>query len=465
MSNSVLVRRQVKIGPDFSFWTSLNNVATEQKACKYYEDNLPRFEKDASFIKSDVIIVLDTNVLLYLYTLPVSNRDGILKYIASNKDRVYIPGQVVFEYLKHRSNYILAAQESLKSLVSELETTINELTVAGRKTLLNKLESFKQKAIIKNEMPTVIEKIEAWWKTTDESLDAADKAKEEVLSELKAKVKEAEQAISSLTNDKVLETVLCAKNLEPLSDDEKRFLSELYSKLLNQFTEEKKKPRYTFPGCGDKKKLESGFDPCGDFYIYHEILALMKEVDCDAMFITNDVTKSDWVWPDRRPFMHYLFDEYAHTGHMINIVGLEAIPMDITPIIPEKEDPHEGDIEEKANTSYEEEQAKASIESDDVKDAPIVRKGKEITEEQFVAELEICIDWAMNYGGGFVKEEFFLRNILAVRKHYDYDYSREVLQKLIKKKVVKSEDQEHEGDTFKCLVWGDKHKSVSAIVR
>ena len=86
MNNATLVHRQVKIGADFSFWTSLNNVATEQKACEYYEANLPRFEKDASFIESDVIIVLDTNVLLYLYTLPVSKRDGILKYITSNKD-------------------------------------------------------------------------------------------------------------------------------------------------------------------------------------------------------------------------------------------------------------------------------------------------------------------------------------------------------------------------------------------
>ena len=64
----------------------------------------------------------------------------------------------------------------------------------------------------------------------------------------------------------------------------------------------------------------------------------------------------------------------------------------------------------------------------------------------------------MNYGGGYVKEEFFLRNILASRKHFDYDYSREILHKLIKEKIVKSEDEEHEGDTFKCLVWGEKHK-------
>jgi len=458
MNNAILVRRQVKIGPDFSFWTSLDNVATERKACEYYETNLQRFEKDASFIKSDVIIVIDTNVLLYLYTLPVSKRDGILKYFSSNRDRVFIPGQVVCEYLKHRSGYIFSAQESLKGLVNELESAINELTVSGRKLLFNKLESFKQRAVIKNEMSSVVEKIDAWWRSIDESIGKADMAKEEVLKELKCKVEEAKQAASSLTKDKVLETVLCTKNLEPLSFEEKKFLRGVYDALLNQFKEERDKLRYAFPGCGDRKKIESGFDPCGDFYIYHEILALMKEMDCDAMFITNDVAKSDWVLPNRLPFMHYLFDEYAHTGHMINIVGLEAIPMDITPIIPEKEDPHEGELEEKVTSDLLVDSEKSTpAEVVDLKDLPLVRRGKVITEEQFVSELEICIDWAMNYGGGYVKEEFFLRNILASRKHYDYDYSRDVLQKLIKKKIVKSEEQEHEGEKFKCLVWGNKH--------
>ncbi len=457
MSNSVLVHRQVKIGPEFSFWTSLNNVAIEQKACEYYEANLPRFEKDASFIKSDVIIVLDTNVLLYLYTLPASKRDGILKYITENKDRVFIPGQVVFEYLKHRSSYIYAAQESLKRLVDDLTTAVNDFTFTGKKTLSNKLDAFKQRVVIKSEMPTVIEKIDAWWNIAEESIEKADNAKEDVLAELKAKVEDAKKSASSLTNDKVLTTVLCAKNLEPLTDEEKTFLQGLYAKLLNQFKEENNKQRYTFPGCGDRKKVESGFDPCGDFYIYHEILALMKEMDCDAMFITNDVTKSDWVLPNRRPFMHYLFDEFAHTGHMINIVGLEAIPMDITPIIPEKEDPHEGDLQElPLDVPIEENATTAAADNAEPKETVKVKRGKEITEDQFIAELEICIDWAMNYGGGFVKEEFFLKNILAVRKHFDYDYSKQILLKLIRKKIVKSESQEHEGETFLCLVWGEK---------
>lgn len=50
------------------------------------------------------------------------------------------------------------------------------------------------------------------------------------------------------------------------------------------------------------------------------------------------------------------------------------------------------------------------------------------------------------------------RTTHSSRKHYDYDYSKEILQKLTKRKIVKIEEQEHEGDTFKCLVWGDKHK-------
>lgn len=458
MSSPLPIRRQVKIGPDFSFWTSLENVSLEKQACKYYEDNLPRFEKDASFLESDVIIVMDTNVLLYLYTLPARKRDGILKYISKNKDRVYFPGQVIVEYLKHRSTSISAAQKSLNSLVSDLESIINDLVVNGRKTLSNKLESYKQRVIIKNEMPSVVERINTWLKSADDSLEKADNAKGDVLAELNERVREAESASSSHTHDEVLETVCCAKHLEPLSTEEKEFLKAKYMVLLDQFNKEKDKIRYAFPGCGDKKKLNEGFEPWGDFYIYHEILALMKELDCDALFITNDVTKSDWVLQDRRPFMHYLFDEYAHTGHMINIVGLDAIPMDITPIIPDEEDPHEGELEDnlqEAAIDVEPSEERKPVVSEDISKAIDTRL---ITEEQFMEEFAICYGWATNYGGGYVNEEFFLRNILGSRKRYNYDHSKGILQKLTKKKIIRIEDQEHRGSIIKCLVWGEKHK-------
>lgn len=458
MSSPLPIRRKVKIGPEFSFWTSLENAATEKQACNYYEENHTRFEKDASFLESDVIIVLDTNVLLYLYTLPARKRNGILKYISKNKDRVYFPGQVIEEYLKHRSNSIFAAQKSMNSLVSDLESGINELVVSGRKTLSNKIESFTQLVIIKNEMPNVVDKIKSWWKTTDDFLDSADKTKADVLNELREKVKEAESVSCSLTHDEVLETVCCAKQLEPLSAEEKEYLINQYKRLLEQFKNEKDKIRYAFPGCGDRKKINDGFEAWGDFYIYHEILALMKELNCDAMFITKDITKSDWVLPDRRPFMHYLFDEFAHTGHMINIVGLDAIPMDITPIIPDEEDPNEGELEEhlpETDSTVELGVDRVPVVSEET---PSLGNVKLITEDQFIEEFDICYSWATNYGGGYVNEEFFLRNILGSRKHFDYGHSKETLQKLTKKKRIKIEEQEHGGKTIRCLIWGEKHK-------
>ena len=255
----------------------------------------------------------------------------------------------------------------------------------------------------------------------------------------------------------MLDVICCAKQLEPLSLKEKEFLKNLYVILLDQFNKEKDKLRYAFPGCGDRKKLNDGFEPWGDFFIYHEILALMKELDCDAMFITNDVAKSDWVQQNRRPFMHYLFDEFSHTGHMINIVGLDAIPMDITPIIPDEEDPHEGALDSQmliTDVASESESGGVLHKQDDNKETESSRL---ITEEQFLEELTICIGWATNYGGGYVNEEFFLRNILRSKKNYDYNHSKEVLQKLTRKKIVRIEEQEHSGNTYKCLVWGEKH--------
>lgn len=72
---------------------------------------------------------------------------------------------------------------------------------------------------------------------------------------------------------------------EELQSKEKEFLSNLYAacsetfyKMQNSKDIRDADKHYTFPGRGDRDKLKEGKEAEGDFYIYHEILKVMKSL-------------------------------------------------------------------------------------------------------------------------------------------------------------------------------------------
>ena len=59
---------------------------------------------------------------------------------------------------------------------------------------------------------------------------------------------------------------------------------------------------YVFPGMGETKDINSE----GDYYIFHEMLELSKEIKKDIIFLTNDTTKADWLESKSgKNYIHY----------------------------------------------------------------------------------------------------------------------------------------------------------------
>ena len=63
---------------------------------------------------------------------------------------------------------------------------------------------------------------------------------------------------------------------------------------------------------------------------------------------------------------------------------------------------------------------------------------KTVTRDVFLSELHTCVRWADEYGDKYVSKDYFIYGILG-HKGYEFAKSREMLDTLIKEKIVKIE--------------------------
>lgn len=101
-------------------------------------------------------------------------------------------------------------------------------------------------------------------------------------------------------------------------------LSKEYESLMNKYNKyrnEKVKYEdfyraYVFPGMGESKVV----NPEGDYFIYHELVKLAQEQNKDIIFLTDDVTKNDWLNKETgENFNHYLSVFYSLSGKSLRI--------------------------------------------------------------------------------------------------------------------------------------------------
>ena len=115
----------------------------------YYKPNADQYKR----LWAEGLIVLDTNVLLNLYRLPMTARGDLLNVLAVLKDRIWVPHHVALEFQKRRLSVISKERKSTEdvltsamNLVSELKRNVDALQIDKRglgidsKPLLEALE-------------------------------------------------------------------------------------------------------------------------------------------------------------------------------------------------------------------------------------------------------------------------------------------------------------------------------------
>lgn len=248
---------------------SFHTTSSTQKLTNNYKEEI----NIISELNEDTPLVLDTNILLRLYCIPLNRKKQLIKFFQEKKNQLFLSHQVKKEFLRHR---LKVMQEFLPWVYQDLYPFLKQPVSLEIKRFLDKPNQKQGGKILKQL-----------------------KFQEELMQEL-------------IQNDEVFELIENCELLPEFTDQEYNFLNTEFS-FLSQH--EKK---IMFPGKGDigiKQKNQ-----LGDYLIFHEMLKFMKEENKPIVFFTVDTSKGDWLDKQKKPHTHYLEKTLNATNNYLVIV-------------------------------------------------------------------------------------------------------------------------------------------------
>lgn len=308
---------QKEIGTAFSYGAQVDkkDKVVQGKATTLYQQHYAA----AKGLEKEFVIFLDTNVLLGYYQMPLKGRKALYAFLETNKHRIYICDQVGREYKKHdkkvrriysRQLHLEQPTEVQKNVRQQLTDYLDENedvlaaypefqkdlkgAVINSDNIQGLLKEFAQERILRCKKQVHQYDLAALLPQF-QYLEALGKQE---FTFLKSEFDDLKQAIEAV--------------------DQKNFEHKVAAYLYQY-------PRKVFPGIGDLvKKPET---PYGDYCIYHELLkwTALNQPSLPIVFLTNDVTKRDWVDVDKRAYVHYLENFYHNTENVFYILHAEEI--------------------------------------------------------------------------------------------------------------------------------------------
>lgn len=446
------------INEEFCFKLDLNPSIIEiQQALDAYSKNL-----DSEItLETETPIFLDTNVLLDYYKLSFSERKSLIKYFEENKGRLYITHQVQEEFLRHRVNHIKSYLNSVEEFVKAYRNIRNEIESLKKGEVKGFEHYLNNNRILKNDHQDLHTELTNLHSTLQEKLKGLFNE-----SDLEKQLEEKEQRIEDIKkrlegdadikrNDPLLNVIATFNFLPSLSDDEINYIKGLYKKLESEFVKVKADQnefyKKTFPGAGDKKE-----DPTGDLVIFHEILKFQKENKSDAIFLTNDTEKNDWLLrkkADLVPFSHYIINTHLNTNQSLYIFqSRDKLLLTYNSIyIDDSEVTEEGVIMSQPDEG---ERPSDQLETPNIIGRIDLNNSENhfsfydsISEDEFLNQLQRSEIWANKYGDGFVGVRNFVEKYLGPRG-YDYQESYKVKEDLVAKGVIIEYTHEPDEDYY-----------------
>ena len=236
-------------------------------------------EKEKRLWKN-AIFIFDTSALLDFYAIPKQTRDTIYKTFQSLKDRLWLPAQVIYEYLNHKDTIL---EKIIKEQYAPIKTDLNKIQMDSKMIddIINRTKNsdkhpyFEQNNLnkLKKEIDSFIQKIQTIKENISKDIEKVEK-----------------EILDCKNNDDIYNNI--KKNFQY----GKKFT---YSEILEIVKEGKL--RYEFkipPGYKDKGDKE-GFQIFGDLIIWKEILKYSKKQKKSIIFITDDI-KEDWCYKDKK---------------------------------------------------------------------------------------------------------------------------------------------------------------------
>ncbi|MDR3023164.1 PIN-like domain-containing protein [Chryseobacterium sp.] len=293
-----------KISENFIFQNEINvSISETNTILKEYHSKF----SDAKNFKLKIPIFLDTNILLNYYGMSQVDKNSLKKFFTENLDCIYITKQIEKEFQRNRISTIQDYFDELEKIKQNYKNDLKE-------GIKNKFNNLLQSKIVEKDYPELMTSFKEIYDSLNKSLFENHGLQDLVNSTIDTS-KEEQSDLEYL--DHILNIYKDFKVTPEMVSDEIDFLQKTYDEYLEKYRVQKDtvKWKFSFPGCGEKKEK----DPVGDFIIFHEIIKFMKNKKSDVIFLTRDVTKSDWLQKNRNQFIHYIENVFKLTGHLIYI--------------------------------------------------------------------------------------------------------------------------------------------------
>jgi len=209
--------------------------------------------KEKQQLWEKAVFVFDTNVLLNLYRYSAKTRNSLLAAFESFKERVWIPYQVAYEYMRKRCEVIYETVQRYDQFKKEIDI-------------------FTGKAIDTLRLTSVDEEVSELTRYLIKWLDSN---KDRNLLVLSAEKDEILDKILTIFDGRVGNNIDAAE-LERIKEEGKG----RYEKLIP-------------PGYKDDKKKKGQEDDNGDLIIWKQIIKYAKENGTGVVYVTHD-QKEDW---------------------------------------------------------------------------------------------------------------------------------------------------------------------------
>lgn len=249
------------------------------------------------------VFVFDTNVLLNLYRYSAKTRDSLLAAFESFKERVWIPYQVAYEYMRKRCDVIYETVQRYDQFRKEIDSfaskAVDNLRLLPNDDEISDLKRYLFKWLDGNK---------------DRNLLVLSVEEDEILDKI---LKIFDGKVGNLINDNELNMIK--------EEGKKRY--------------EKSIP----PGYKDDKKIKNQNDDnnaYGDLIIWKQIIKYSKENNVGIVYVTHD-QKEDWwnivkgktIGP-RIELRREFFEETQQNFHMYSMNGFISTynKMNETPI-------------------------------------------------------------------------------------------------------------------------------------
>lgn len=288
-----------------SFGTKLKelDLTSYIESISKYRDNLAHSLE----LKESIPIFIDTNILLRYYSISFSARKSFFDFLKKYKTRIFLTTQVQKEFVKNREDIIARF----------FNETLNKLEGNFKEEIKNQVQSYIEKnKILLDDFPIFEGKL---LKINSD----IEKTQEKLIDEIES-IKE--KLHDTKYEDELLTLIQEMNLINLLSEEDSKFLINEFDVLkkkieVSKIKSEMSKPQVAFPGLSDiQKKPEN---PYGDYLLFHEMIKYMKANSKDAIFLTYDTTKGDWIKENKEPHSHYIQIVYLATGQSLFFVDAE----------------------------------------------------------------------------------------------------------------------------------------------